>query len=384
MDAYHLQTRAVHAGRIIDPGTGALAPPIHLSTTYERERDGSYPRGFAYSTFNNPNRQWLEEAIANLDGGACAVATGSGMAAIASVLSSLNSGDHILASYDLFQGTARLLNDQVKRWGIELDLADTTWVASVSEALTPRTRMIFIDTPSNPLMRLSDIAHLAEIAHSHNAVLAVDSTFATPALQRPLALGADVVLYAGTKYLSGHSDTVNGLAVFREECEMSERARAFQINVGTTPSPFDCWMVHRGLRTLPLRMRVHSENAQKVAEFLVTHPSVEHVYYAGLPGSQDHVLAHRQMPEGCGGMLSFSVKGGRSAATNVVSRVELFTRAASLGGVESLIEHRASSPIQTRGEGTGFRIPDDLLRLSIGLEHANDLIADLQQALDSV
>jgi cystathionine gamma-synthase len=378
----HPETRAVHAGRHVDPATGAVATPIHLSTTYERDRDGQYSRGYAYSTFNNPNRQWLENAIAELDGGACAVAAASGMAAISSVLSVLAPGDRVLVSHDLFQGTARLLNDQVKRWGIEFDLADTTDLRSVEAAFKPKTRMVWVDTPSNPLMRLTDIERLAKLAHARDTKLVVDSTFATFALQRPLDLGADVVVYAATKYISGHTDVVNGLAVFRDSGELSERARAFQINVGATPSPFDCWLVHRGIRTLPLRMRAHSEGARQVAEFLNSHPEVECVYYPGLASSKDFALARRQMPQGCGGMLSFVVKGGRTAAVDVVARAQLFVRAASLGGVESLIEHRASSPIQTKGEGIGFQMPEDLLRLSIGLEHPEDLIHDLRQALE--
>ena len=242
--------------------------------------------------------------------------------------------------------------------------------------------MVWIDTPSNPLMRVTDIARIVEIARAKAVRVAVDSTFATFVLQRPLDIGADVTVYTATKYIGGHADVVNGLAVFREQDELYERARTFQINVGLTPSPFDCWLVHRGLRTLPYRMRAHSQNAQAVAQFLENHPRVDRVYYPGLASNEGHAIAQKQMPHGCGGMLSVSVKGGREVAIGTVARVKLFTRAASLGGVESLIEHRASSPIQTRGQGTGFVLPDDLLRLSVGIEHADDLISDLAQALD--
>lgn len=376
------ETSAVHAGRVIDAATGAVAPPIHLSTTFERDPDGSYPRGFSYATFDNPNRAWLEDAITELEGGAAAIATSSGMAAIASVLGGLKPGERIIVSYDLFQGTARLLNDQLRQWGIEADVVDTTRLDEIVAAITPQTRMIWIDTPSNPLMRMTDIARVVDIAKGKGIRVAVDSTFATFVLQRPLDLGADVAVYAATKYIAGHSDVVNGLAVFREKDELYERARAFQINVGLTPSPFDCWLVHRGLRTLPHRLRAHSHNAQAVASFLEAHPRVERVYYPGLMSDPGNAVAERQMPDGCGGMLSFSVKGGREAAMGTVARVKLFTRAASLGGVESLIEHRASSPIQTRGQGTGFVLPDDLLRLSVGIEHVDDLIDDLDQALN--
>jgi cystathionine gamma-synthase len=380
-DYRHPETLAVHAGRVADPATGALVPPIYLSTTFEREADGTYPRGYAYTTFNNPNRAWLESAVAELEGGAAAISASSGMAAIAAVLSILRPGERVIVSYDLFQGTARLVNDQLRQWGVEADIVDTTNLPEIEAAITPNTRMIWVDTPSNPLMRVTDIAAVVRLARPRQVLVAVDSTFATFVLQHPLDLGADVAVYAATKYIAGHSDVVNGLAVFREKSALYERARAFQINVGLTPSPFDCWMVHRGLRTLPYRMRVHSQNALAVARFLEEHPLVTRVYYPGLSSNPGWEIAQRQMPRGSGGMLSISVKGGRSAALVTASRVKVFTRAASLGGVESLIEHRASSPIQTRGQGTGFRLPDDLLRISVGLEHADDLISDLDQAL---
>lgn len=379
-----IETLAVHAGRSIDSATGAIVPPIYLSTTYERAPDGSYPLGFAYTTFNNPNRAWLEDAVAELDGAAAAVATSSGMAAVASVLSYLRRGERIIVSYDVFQGTARLLNDQVRQWGIEIDVVDITNLDEVAAAVTPTTRMVWIDTPSNPLLRVANIAALADLAHANNMHVVVDNTFATFVLQRPLSLGADVTVYAGTKFIAGHSDVVNGLVVFKENGELYERARAFQINVGLIPSPFDCWMVHRGLRTLPHRMRQHSANAQAVATFLASHTEVEKVFYPGLLSSEWYALARQQMPTGCGGMMAFTVKKGQGAALRTTARTKTFTRAASFGGVESLIEHRASSPIQTRGQGTGFALPDNLLRLSIGIEHVDDLIADLDQALSGI
>lgn len=382
MSAYKkLETAAVHAGRAIDAATGALVLPIHLSTTYEREPDGTYPRGYAYTTFNNPNRAWLEDAITELEGGAAAVSTSSGMGAIASILSALKPSERVIVSYDLFQGTARLVNDQLRQWGIEADVVDTTQIDQIQAAIRPETRMIWIDTPSNPLMRVTDIARVVEIARGRGIYVVVDSTFATFVLQRPLDLGADVAVYAATKYIGGHNDVVSGLAVFREKEHLYTRARAFQINVGVTPSPFDCWLVHRGLQTLPYRMHAHSQNALAVARFLEGHLRVEQVYYPGLASNDGWAVAQHQMPFGCGGMLSVSIKGGREAALSTAARVKLFRRAASLGGVESLIEHRASSPIQTSGQGTGFRLPDDLLRLSVGIEHREDLIRDLEQAL---
>ena len=381
----HFETAAVHSGRIIDPGTSAVAPPLHLSTTFERERDGSYPNGFAYTTFNNPNRAWLEAAMSELEGGSQSIVTGSGMAAIACVLSTLDAGERILIPPDIFQGTRRLIVDQLRRWDVAADVADVCDPAAVAAALTPATRMIWVDAPSNPLMRLCDIAALTAALRGKNILVVVDSTFATPALQQPLKLGADVCIHASTKYLGGHSDVVGGVAVFRQDGLVVDRARAFQINAGLVPSPFDCWLVHRGLRTLPLRMRRHSDNALAIARFLETHPNVERVYYPGLDSSQWHAVALRQMPCGCGGMVSFIVKNGMEAALSVHGRLSLFTRAASLGGVESLVEHRASSPTQTLGGegGTGFVMPSDLLRLSVGIEHPADLIADLDQALQA-
>lgn len=300
----HTDTIAVHAGRAIDPATGAVALPIHLSTTFERDPDGAYPRGYSYTTFNNPNRAWLEDAVTELEGGAAAIATSSGMAAIASVLSVLKPGERVIVSYDLFQGTARLVNAQLRQWGVEADVVDTTKLDQIEAAVTPRTRMIWIDTPSNPLMRVTDIAAVASLARHKNICVAVDSTFATFVLQRPLDLGADVAVYGATKYVAGHTDVVSGLAVFREKSELYERARTFQVNVGLTPSPFDCWMVHRGLRTLPHRMRAHSHNALAVARFLEGHPRVERVHYPGLSSNEAWEVARRQMPTGCGGMLS--------------------------------------------------------------------------------
>jgi len=381
MSKHSIETQAVHAGRIIDPLTRAVVPPIHLSTTFERDADGTYPGGFSYTKFDNPNRSWLESAVTELEGAAGCIAFAAGLGAIAGVLSALAPGDHVLVSKDVFQGTARVLNDQFKRWGIITDVADTCDLEALKAAIRPETRMIWVDTPSNPLLRVTDIVAVIELARPKGIWVAVDSTFATIVLQRPIDLGVDVAVYAATKFIAGHSDVVCGLAVFREQGVLYERARALQINMGITPSPFDCWLVHRGLRTLPMRIRAQSASALEIAHFLRASSAVEQVFYPGLAGCEGHDAARRQMQNGFGGMVSFTVKGGKAAAVNVASKVRLFTRAASLGGVESLIEHRASSPVQTRGQGTGLTIPDNLLRLSIGLEHASDLIADLDQAL---
>ena len=381
MSERSLNTMAVHAGRVIDPATRAVAPPIHLSTTFERDADGTYPAGFTYAKFDNPNRSWLESAVAELEGAAAGIAFSSGLGAIAGVLSVLRPGDRVIVSHDVFQGTARVLNDQFRQWGVYADIADTCDIDAVIAALRPETRMVWIDTPSNPLLRVTDIAAVAALAREKGIWVVADSTFATVVHQRPLDLGADVTVYAATKFISGHTDVVCGLAVFRERGVLYDRARAFQTNVGVTPSPFDCWLVHRGLRTLPIRLKAQSTSAFSIARFLETHPSVEQVFYPGLAHCTGHAAALRQMSGGFGGMVSFVAKGGRPAAMAVTARVRLFIRASSLGGVESLIEHRASSPVQTRGSGTGFEVPDGLLRLSIGLEETADLIDDLDQAL---
>ncbi len=382
--AQSIATRAVHAGRTIDSATGAVTVPIHLSTTFERTAGEEYPSGYFYSTFDNPNRNWLEQAIAELEGGESAIATSSGMAAIGCVLGSLRKGDRLLAAADLFQGTARLLNDQCRQWGIEASYADMTCLEKVRNAIRPDTKLIWIDTPSNPLLRVSDIEAISELAHSHNIKVVVDSTLATFVLQRPLTLGADIVIHAATKFIAGHSDVVSGLAVFRERGELFERARAFQTNLGLVPSPFDCWLVHRGLPTLPTRVRQQCESAMEVADFLKRELKVRQVYYPGLAEHPENEIAQRQMDNGYGGVVSFVVSGGSDAATKVVGKASLFTRATSLGGFESLIEHRSTSPIQTRGSGTGYEIPRGLIRLSIGLEDSADLIRDLARMFKSI
>ena len=383
MNNRSVDTIAVHAGRVIDPSTRAVTPPLHLSTTFERDPDGSYPGGFTYAKFDNPNRAWLEAAVTELEGSAASIAFSAGLGAIAGVLSALKPGDRIIVSHDVFQGTARVLNDQFRQWGIHADVADTCSINTVARAIRPDTRMIWVDTPSNPLLRITDIESIATLARERGIWSVVDATLAPIVLQRPLDLGADVTVHAATKFIAGHSDVVLGLAAFRESGFLYQRARAMQVNMGVTPSPFDCWLVHRGLRTLPIRLRAQSASALRIAEFLQTHPAVERVFYPGLQGCPGHDIAVRQMQQGFGGMVSFVVRGGGEAAMRTAAAVRLFIRASSLGGVESLIEHRASSPVQTRGLGTGFEVPDGLLRLSVGLEASEDLMLDLSNALDN-
>jgi cystathionine gamma-synthase len=371
----HIETLAVHAGRRPDPATGAVMPPIHLSTTFERQADGSYTDGFVYTRSENPNRRDLETTLAALEGGAAALAFGSGMAAIAALLQALAPGDHIILPDDIYFGAGRLVREVLGPWGLQFSVVDMTDLAALTAALRPTTRLVWVETPSNPLLKITDIAAAAQIAHGAGALLAVDNTWPSPLGQRPLELGADVVMHATTKYLGGHSDLLGGALILREPGPLLERLRTVQSLGGAVPSPFDCWLLLRSIRTLPYRMAAHSANAQRVAEFLAGHPAVAVVHYPGLASHPGHAIAARQMQR-FGGMLSIQVHGGAPAAMAVAARVKLFTRATSLGGVESLIEHRASV------EGPQSTTPPDLLRISIGLEHPDDLIADLDAALN--
>ncbi|MDB5034946.1 MAG: Cystathionine gamma-synthase [Chlorobi bacterium] len=369
----NIETIAVHAGERPDRNAGSVIDPIYLSTTFERDADGDYPHGYMYSRNGNPNRDALEECLSALEGGAAAVAFASGMAAIAGIFGMLSPGDHVIAPIDSYYLTGVLLRD-MGSWGIEATFVDMTRPADVEAAIRPGTRLVWVETPTNPLLRIVDIAGVAAIAHAAGAICACDNTFATPILQRPLELGADLVMHATTKYLGGHSDVVGGIVVARERGDMFDAIRRTQIRGGAVPSPFDCWLALRGIRTLPYRMRGHSENAAAVADFLTRHADVERVHYPGLRDHPGHEIAARQMKM-FGGMVSFQTTGGAARAVEVAARTTLFTRATSLGGVHSLIEHRASI------EGPGSSTPNNLLRLSIGLEHPDDLIADLGRAL---
>lgn len=369
-----IETLAVHAGRRIDPATGAVTPPIHVSTTFERDADGQYPLGFSYAREGNPTRQSLEECLAALEGGKEALAYSSGMAVASALLQGLEPGDHIIAPDDVYYGLRQLLGIVFAKWPLETTYVDMTDLAAVRAAVRPATRLVLIETPSNPLMKITDLAAVARIAREANAISVCDGTFTTPVLQRPLDLGVDMVWHSTTKYISGHSDMVGGALITRYDNYLFERARKSLMFGGAAPSAFDCWLALRGASTLPWRMRAHSGNAQAVAEFLQRHPAVERVYYPGLSEHPGAEIARQQMSCG-GGMLSFQTRGGREAAMAVAARVRLLTRATSLGGPHSLIEHRASI------EGRDTKTPQNLLRVSIGLENADDLIADLQQAL---
>src|SRR5437763_3649493 len=368
-----IETMAVHAGHAVDSATGAVAAPIYLSTTFERDVEGTYSRGFMYTRNANPNRQALERGVSMLEGGEAAAAFASGTGATMSLLQALSPGDHVLAHIDAYYGTSRLIREIFLRWGLEADFVDMSDLAAVRKALKPNTKLAWAETPSNPLLKVVDIAAVAEIIHDAGALTVCDNTWA-PVLQRPFDLGADLVLHSTTKYFGGHCDVAGGIVIARIDNEFFQRVHTIQYSGGAVPSPFDCWLILRGMRTLPWRMRAHSENAMRVAEFLAQHQRVERVHHPGLQSHPGHEIARRQMSM-FGGMLSFEVTGSRDVAMNVAAKTKIFIRATSLGGVESLIEHRASI------EGAGTTSPENLLRLSIGLENADDLTEDLDQAL---
>src|SRR5437667_7760501 len=368
-----IETLAVHAGHDIDPATGAVATPIYLSTTFERDVDGAYSRGFMYTRNNNPNREALERGISALEGGTVAAAFASGTGATTSIFQALAPGDHVLAHVDAYYGTSRLIREIFRRWGLEADFVDMSDLAVVKKALKPKSRLAWAETQSNPLLKIVDLAAVSEIVHDAAALMVCDNTWA-PVLQRPFDLGADLILHSTTKYFGGHCDVLGGILVAKTENDFVERIRSIQYEAGAVPSPFDCWLILRGMRTLPWRMRADSENAMKVAEVLARPSKVARGHYPGLRSHPGHKIAAKQM-SAFGGMLSFEVKDGSDAAMSVTAKTKIFIRATSLGGVESLIEHRASI------EGPGTTSAEGLLRLSIGLENADDLIQDLDQAL---
>ena len=371
-----IETRAIHAGRRVDPATGAVTLPIHLTTTFERSPSGEYPTGFSYSREGNPNRNALETCLADIEGGKDAIVFSSGLAVANAVVQGIETGDHILAPDDVYWGLRRVIGDVFGKWNIAVSYVDMSRLDDVRAALQPNTRLIWVETPSNPLMKISDLAAIAELARAAGpqVMTVCDGTFATPILQRPLECGIDMVAHSTTKYISGHSDVVGGALITRCDNYLFERARKSQKYGGAVPSPFDCWLSMRGIDTLPYRVRAHSENAAAIARFLKGHAAVERVHYPGLPDHPGHDIAARQM-SAFGGMLSFEVRGGKEQAMQTAARCELFIRATSLGGAHSLIEHRASV------EGPQSKTPQSLLRVSVGLEHVDDLIEDLGRAL---
>lgn len=368
------ETLAVHAGHTLDPTTGSVAPPLYLSTTFARDPDGVPLGGHTYIRESNPNQAQLEEALAPLEGGEAALVFASGMAAGIALLQTLAPGSHILLPDDAYYGFRAAALDYLPQWGIRTDFVDMADLGALAAALRPDTRLVWLETPSNPLLKVIDIASAARIAREAGALSVLDNTFATPALQRPLELGVDVALHSTTKYFGGHSDVQGGALILARRDPLYDKLDHVRHVLGAVASPFNCWLVLRGLRTLACRMAVQSAGALAVAQALATNPAVARVHYPGLASHPGHEIARRQM-SGFGAMISIQTAGGREAALAAVSRVSLFTRATSLGGIESLIEHRATS------EGPQSRTPQDLLRLSIGLEHPDDLIADLEHAL---
>jgi cystathionine gamma-lyase len=374
-------TRAIHVGQEPDPATGATIVPIYQTSTYTQEAPGQH-KGYEYSRTANPTRTALEECVASLEGADYGLAFASGLAATIATMSLLSPGDHVVAGDDLYGGTYRLFDKVLPRTGgLEFTYADTTDPGAVEEALRPETKLLWIETPTNPMLTLSDIKELSEMAHKRGAVVAVDNTFASPYFQNPLALRADVVVHSTTKYMGGHSDVVGGV-VATSNRDFYEGIKFYQNAAGAVPGPFDSWIVLRGLKTLAVRMRRHEKNALAVAEFLQDHPQVEKVNYPGLPGHPQHELAKRQM-SGFSGMVSFTLIGGAEAAYAAVQKTKIFSFAESLGGVESLITHpatmtHAAIPKEKR-EARG--VTDGLMRLSVGIEDKEDLIADLEGAI---
>ncbi|MBA3797911.1 MAG: cystathionine gamma-synthase [Geodermatophilaceae bacterium] len=376
------ETAAIHAGQDPDPVTGSVVVPIHQTSTYAQDGVGGLRSGYEYSRTGNPTRTALETCLAALDGGARGLAFASGMAAEDTLVRTMcRPGDQVIIPADAYGGTYRLFSAVLSEWGIEHAAVDLSDLAAVGAAMQGNTKLIWCETPTNPLLSIADIAALAEIAHSGRARLVVDNTFASPYLQQPLALGADVTVYSTTKYLGGHSDVVGG-AVVAADSQLGDELAYAQNAVGAIPGAFDSWLVLRGIKTLGVRMERHSENAGRIVEWLAGHPAVERVLYPGLSGHPGHDIAARQM-RGFGGMVSFAVARGEDAALEICSRTKLFILAESLGGVESLIEHpgrmthasTANSPLQ---------VSPSLVRLSVGIEDIDDLIADLDQAFARV
>ncbi|MEU2232385.1 MULTISPECIES: cystathionine gamma-synthase [Streptomyces] len=373
------ETRAIHAGNTADPLTGAVVPPIYQVSTYKQDGVGGLRGGYEYSRSANPTRTALEENLAALEGGRRGLAFASGLAAEDCLLRTLLvPGDHVVIPNDAYGGTFRLFAKVVQRWGVDFSVANTSDIESVRAAVNDRTKLIWVETPSNPLLGITDIEAVAGVARQAGVKLVVDNTFASPYLQQPLALGADVVVHSLTKYMGGHSDVVGGALVTADEA-LGEELAYHQNAMGAVAGPFDSWIVLRGIKTLAVRMDRHSENAEKIAEMLTQHPKVTQVLYPGLPEHPGHEIAAKQM-RSFGGMISFRVQGGEEAAVEVCNRAQLFTLGESLGGVESLIEHPGRMT-HASVAGSALEVPADLVRISVGIENVEDLLADLRQAL---
>ena len=372
------ETIAVHGSHLKDETAGAIAAPVFLTTTFERALDGSYPKGHMYSRNSNPNRTALEKGLAALEGASRGFAFGSGLAAVNAVFQCLQSGDHILMPEVGYYASYKLAEEILGPWGLEVTQVDMTDLAAVEKAVQKNTKLIWAETPANPMLSITDIKGLSTIAKKHKLKLGVDNTLGTPVLQNPIAQGADIVMHATTKYIGGHSDIMGGAVLLKEDDEWAKRIERVQILMGATPNPLDCYLLARGLKTLPLRMREHSVNALELAKRLEKHPKVERVHYPGLESHPQHALAKAQMPQGFSGMIALQVKTGETETREMAGKLQIFQQATSLGGVESLVEHRKSI------EGPQSTTPGNLLRFSIGLEHVDDLWADLEQALKTI
>jgi len=379
MEAHGFETRAIHAGQEPDPVTGAVIPPIYQTSTFKQDGVGGLREGYEYSRSANPTRTALEENLASIEHGKFGFAFASGLAAEDTLLRTvLRPGDHIVIPNDAYGGTFRLIARVLKEWGVSFSTAAVDDLGAIQKAMTKETKLIWIETPTNPLLNVADINAIADLAHAHNALLVVDNTFASPYLQQPLTLGADVVLHSTTKYLGGHSDVIGGALVLNAK-ELAEKVKFHQNAMGAIAGPFDSWLVMRGIKTLGVRMDRHSSNAKAIADFLVNHSKVTEVFWPGLESHPQHAVAKRQMRD-FGGMVSFRVKGGESQALDVCNKTKIFTLAESLGGVESLIEHPGRMT-HASAAGSPLEVPADLVRLSVGIETIDDLLKDLDQAL---
>lgn len=368
------ETKAIHSGTHVENPNKDIVPPVHRSTIYEHREEGPQEGDLKYTRLANPNRLRLEHLLAELEDGAEAAAFASGVAAATAVFQSFKPGDHVLMPEDVYAGNRKLINKVLIPWGLEVDFIDMTDIENVKNTIEDATRLIWIESPSNPMLNITDIQKISELAHENNAITCVDNTWPSPVNQNPLNLGADLVLHSTTKYLGGHSDILGGAVISRESNDKMERIRELQVMMGAVPSPDDCWMLRRSIQTLPYRMRGHNENAGRIARFLQNHEKVEKVFYPGLATHAGHKIAEKQMSD-FGGMISFLVTGGKEEALRVVAGSKIISRATSLGGVESIWEHRKSS------EGEGSITPDNLIRISVGLEHCDDLLEDLERSL---
>ena len=381
IDSPNFDTVAIHAGQEFDPTTGAVIPPVYLTSTYVQDGIGGLRGGYEYSRGGNPTRDSLQTLLAALEGGELGLSFASGLAAEDTLLrAALVPGDHIVLGNDVYGGTHRLIERVHGPWGVRNSVVEMSDLAAVEAAIIPgETKLLWVETPSNPLMKISDVAALAEIGHRHGVTVVVDNTFASPALQQPLALGADVVVHSTTKYLGGHSDVLGGALIFATDGELAQKASFLQFAAGPISAPLDAWLTIRGIKTLSVRMDRHCSNAQAIAEHLVGHPAISDVYYPGLPSHPGHELAAAQM-SGFGGMISLAFVGGATAARAFAESMSLFQLAESLGGVESLVNYPAEMT-HASVRGTELEVPDNIVRLSVGIEHVTDLIADIDGAL---